>query len=61
MKAIWNRTRSLAETAPVTPHRAAMLARMERNAADRERGKIEHTQLDWRPARGRIPYAGREK
>lgn len=61
MTAIWNRTRSLADTTPRDKHREAMQARIERNAQNRERAKTERAQLSWRPAPGRVPYAGREQ
>jgi hypothetical protein len=58
--AVWNFTKSLADM-PVDRHRAAMQDRVRRNAEDRERGKVERAQLEWRPSRGRVPYAGREQ
>ncbi len=59
--AIWNMTRSLAETLPRDRHREAALAKRERNRAERERATYEDTQLNWTPAPGRLPYAGQER
>jgi hypothetical protein len=61
MGAVWNFTKSLADTTPRDAHREAMLARIERNAQDNERAKTERAQLSWRPSPGRVPYAGREQ
>lgn len=58
--AIWNVTRSLAETLPRDRAREAALARIERNARERQLGVEEGSQLEWAPAPGRLPYAGFE-
>lgn len=58
--AVWNRGKTLAEACPVSPHRRAMLTRIERNKRDRGYAKTEDAQLTWQPAPGRVAYAGRE-
>jgi hypothetical protein len=58
--AIWNLTRSLAETMPRDRMRESGLRRREANDRDRQYAHEEERQLVWCPAPGRLPYAGHE-
>lgn len=58
--AIWNTSRTLAETCPDRSHRRAMLARIDRNERNARRSKTEPFQMNWQPEPGRVPYAGRD-